>query len=411
MASPTDIQESAQALFCALANKHGATNIDATFNKETYPTYLDFKKAWNKKNKSVTIEKAFQTHVKSGKASFDEIEEFLHGTKEKSKSKKNDWYYSSLQISKQLIKDIASISNKFNYVKSGDWSNIFWRHGDKEVMENIAKLYKKANDYQKLLVVSGSKADRPFDNINKWSTADIYFASETAKREIEDLVKEKKLDFTKLNSFVSKTITEGSLLPLSLKKQPNSVTIKKVNFNRPQEQKDIDKLEYSGTEDWKKFDPKKDDINKYKRTLILFMSKDKKLTLQLRHDASTEIFKGVVVIPGSGAFEGSISAGGIRDMIKTVDANFAKKWYDTYDNVNIKFRERKSFLDKELKTKDRARYDEEREMASALVTNEVNPLLLDWLKKDQKRSDLFVRAIYTYATARSTNSSKYVIAK
>ena len=38
MASPTDIQESAQALFCALANKHGATNIDATFNKVTYPT-------------------------------------------------------------------------------------------------------------------------------------------------------------------------------------------------------------------------------------------------------------------------------------------------------------------------------------------------------------------------------------
>ena len=411
MASPTDIQESAQALFCALANKHGVSNIDKTFNKDAYPTYLDFKEFWNKKYKSITIEKAFETHVKSGKASFQEIEEFLHGTKEKSKSKKNEWYYSSLQIAKQLIKEIDSISHKFSYVKAGDWSNIFWRHGDKEVMENIAKLYKKANDYQKLLVVTGSKADRPFDNINKWSTADIYFASETAKKEIEDLVKEKKVDFTKLNSFVSKTITEGTLLPLSLKKQPNSVTIKKVNFNRPQEQKDIDKLEYGGTEDWKKFDPKKDDINKYKRTLILFMSKDKKLTLQLRHDASTEIFKGVVAIPGSGAFEGSVSAGGIRDMLKTVDPAFASTWYKTYDEANIKFRERKEFLDKELKSKDRKRYDEERERASALVTNEINPLMLNWLNKNSKNADMFVRSIYTYATARSGNSAKYVIAK
>jgi hypothetical protein len=411
MASPTDIQESAQALFCALANKHGVSNIDKTFNKESYPTYLDFKEFWNKKYKSITIEKAFATHVKSGKASLQEIEDLLHGMKESSKSKKNDWYYSSLQIAKQLIKEIDSISNKFNYVKSGDWSNIFWRHGDSEVMENIAKLYKKANDYQKLLVVSGSQADRPFDNINKWSTADIYFASETAKKQIEEMVKEKKLDFTKLNSFVSKTISEGTLLPLSLKKQPNEVTIKKVNFNRPQEQKNTDKLEYSGTEDWKVFNPEKDDINKYKRTLILYMSKDKKMTLQLRHDASTEIFKGVVAIPGSGAFEGSISAGGIRDMLKTVDTNFAKKWYDTYDSANIKFRERKSFLDKELKAKDRKRYEEEREKASALVTNEINPLIIQWLNKNSENADLFVRAIYTYATARSGNSAKYVIAK
>lgn len=411
MATPTDIQESAQALFCALANKHGASNIDKTFNKEKYPTYLDFKEYWNKNYKTITIEKAFQSHVKSGKATFNEIEQLLHGTKETTKSKKNDWYYSSLQISKQLIKDIASISNNFSYVKSGDWTNIFWRHGDKEVMENIAKLFKKANDYQKELIKSGSKAARPFDNINKWSTADIYFAAESAKKEIEDMVKEKKLDYLKLNSFISKKISEGSLLPLSLKKQPNEVTIKKVNFNRPQEQREIDKLEYGGTENWKVFDDKKDDINKYKRTLILFMSKDKKLTLQLRHDASTEIFKGVVAIQGSGAFEGSLSAGGIRDILKTIDPTLANNWYKTYDDANKKFREKKAFLDKELKVKDRKRYDIERETASAFVTNEINPLLIEWLNKNKDKADLFVRAVYIYATARSDNSSKYVIAK
>lgn len=411
MASPTDIQESAQALFCALANKHGATNIDATFNKVTYPTYLDFKEAWNKKYPANTIERSFASHVKSGKASLDEIEQLLYGTKEKSKTKRNDWYYSSLEIAKQLIKDIAGISREFNYVKSGHWTNIFWAHGDKDVMDNMAKLFKKANDFQKSLVVAGSNAERPFDNINKWSTADIYFAADSVKKEISDMVKMKKLDYTQLNAFVGEKISEGTLLPLSLKKQPKQVVIKKINFDRPKQQKEIEKLEYHGVSTWKPFNPKKDDINKYTRTMFVYMSKDKSIFMQLRHDPSAEIYKGVVQLAGAGAFEGSISTGGIRDMLKTVDATFGDKWYKVYDEANLKFRARKEFLDVELKSKNRALYDEEREKASVQVTNLVNPMLIDWLEKNGEKANLWIRAVYTYATARSKNSAKYVIAK
>lgn len=412
MATPTDIQESAQALFCALANRVGTSGLSKFFDKEKFPTYLDFKLNWNKTFKTLSIEKAFQSHVKSGKASLSEIEDLLHGVKEASKYKKHDWYYSSLEIAKKLIQDIAKISNKFSYVKAGNWTDVFWRHGDKEVMDNMAVLFKKANDYQKVLVknAKGAKVARPFDNINKWTTADIYFAAENAKKQIESLVKESKLDYTKLNSFVSKLIADGTLLPLSLKKQPNRVTIKKVNFNRPQEQKDIDDLEYGGHSDWLPYVPKSD-ISNYTRTLIIYMSKDKKMKMQLRHDPSSGVLKGIVQIAGAGAFEGSLSAGPISDILKGLDPKFSAKWMKDYNESNKEFAATKKILDKEIKSKDRKRYDEERETASALVTNTSHPPLLIWLDKDKNRADMFIRGVYTYATARSNNSAKYVIAK
>ena len=75
------------------------------------------------------------------------------------------------------------------------------------------------------------------------------------------------------------------------------------------------------------------------------------------------------------------------------------------------FKEKKEFLDKELKSRDRKKYDVEREKLSALVTNQVNPPLMEWLEKNQNNANMFVRSLYTLATARSTNSAKYVIAK
>ena len=412
MATSTDIQESAQALFCALANRVGTAGLAKFFDKEKFPTYLDFKTNWNKTFKTLNIEKAFRDHVKSGKASLSQIEDLLHGVKETSKYKKHDWYYSSLEIAKKLIQDIAKISNKFSYVKAGNWQDVFWRHGDKEVMDNMVVLFKKANDYQKVLVKNGTggKIARPFADINKWTTADIYFAAESAKKQIQSLVKEDKLDYVKLNSFISKLIAEGTLLPLSLKKQPNQVTIKKVNFNRPQEEKDIDILEYGGHSDWKPYVPKSD-ISNYTRTLIIYMSKDKKLKMQLRHDPSTGVLKGIIQIVGAGAFEGSLSAGPIADILKGLDANFSATWMKDYNTANKEFVATKKILDKEIKTTDRKRYDNEREMASALVTNVTHPSLLNWLDKNKVRADMFIRSVYTYATARSNNSAKYVIAK
>ena len=141
------------------------------------------------------------------------------------------------------------------------------------------------------------------------------------------------------------------------------------------------------------------------------MSKDKTMELQMRHDPSSEGYKGVVKLSGAGAFEGSLSAGPIADILCTIDLSFGKRWYKVYQDANRIFKDYKVLLDEELKEKDRVQYDEKREKASAKVTNEVNPILIDWLNKNRQNADLFIRNVYTYATARSTNSSKYVIAK
>ena len=42
MATETEKFESAQALFCAIADKVGSSNIDKVLNIETYKTYSDF---------------------------------------------------------------------------------------------------------------------------------------------------------------------------------------------------------------------------------------------------------------------------------------------------------------------------------------------------------------------------------
>ena len=419
MAKKEDAQETAQALFCALADFHGVTNIDKVFNDKEYPSYFEFKAFWNKKYPNATIEKTFQKKLLAGKASLKDVEDLLYGAKEKGKAK-TEWYRSSLKIAAQLMKDITTISKNFSYLTPENWSDVFYAQGDKEVMENIAKLYKKANDNQKKLIENKNKhkdsdaeiikIPRPFDNINKWSTADIYFASDAAKKEISKMVSENKLDYTKLNAFISKMIASGDILPLSLKKQPNEVEIKKVNFNRPQEQKQIDKLEYGGISSWKKYD-EKINIKNYTRTLLVYMAKDKSMELQMRHDPSSEGYKGVIKISGAGAFEGSLSAGPIADILCTIDFSFGNQWYNVYQKANRIFKDYKAILDADLKDRDREQYDEKREIASAKVTNEINPLLINWLNNNKSYADLFIRNAYTYATARSTNSSKYVIAK
>ena len=54
----------------------------------------------------------------------------------------------------------------------------------------------------------------------------------------------KGLTFTTLNGFIGELIESGELLPLSLKKQTNEVIIKKVNFDRTSELKEISKIKF-----------------------------------------------------------------------------------------------------------------------------------------------------------------------
>jgi hypothetical protein len=66
-------------------------------------------------------------------------------------------------------------------------------------------------------------------------------------------------------------------------------------------------------------------------------------------------------------------------------------------------------LDK--KVIDRKQYDFEVGALSAMdVTNIVIPLIIEWLKNKKHAND-FVRVVYQYATSRSEDSAKFVIAK
>jgi hypothetical protein len=61
------------------------------------------------------------------------------------------------------------------------------------------------------------KFKESFSNINKWSPADIYFASPKAKKEIADEVSgNNKMTFSVLNKMISKMITKRMMMYFEL---------------------------------------------------------------------------------------------------------------------------------------------------------------------------------------------------
>ena len=405
--------ESAQALFCALADYLGASAVDEVFDLKKYPTYLDFKKYWDENYPQAKIQNTFKTHVDAD-VTLVSVEQLLSGKDVTSVREKDDWYKSSLLIAKKLIKDINTISKDFSSIKQPSWSSIFYVRGDKNVMENIGELYKRANETQKNLITEGSKGI-VFSNINKWSPADIYFASPAAKKQISDEVQSrKKMTFSILNRMISKMITEGQLLPLSLKKQTKEVKIEKVNFNRPLEMKKLSNIKYGGINDWKPYVKPKPGEKKIARYFEIYLNESKTEKVTFRHDPSSSgTFKGEIQIEGMEARSGSLTQGPMIGIFNLVDTTFASKFEKTLDEAMKQFRNNKKFYRQQFDKKiiDRKKYDFEVGALSAMdVTNVVIPLIINWLK-NKNHADDFVRVVYQYATSRSEESSKFVIAK
>jgi hypothetical protein len=419
MADDTSKAESAQALFCAMADFVGAAKVEKIFDEKLYPTYKIFKRFWDENYPTAKIGVAFKTHVDSGTTNLKEIEDFL--------MKDNTWYISSLKIAKKLIKDLEDISNKFNAIKRPSWSSVFYVRGDKEVMDNIQELFKEANDDQKkinqMLVESGQARKLLFGDINKWSPADIYFASPKAKKDIQNLVRKKQgLTFSTLNTFMASMISTGNLLPLSLKKQTQEVKIYKVNFSRPNELKEIEKVKSYGLSDWQ---PRKPG-GKNARDLKLYMSQDKTKYIQMLHvtDESGG-WKANNMDKNSEARHGSLSSQYVfSDALSLVDNSFASKWLSQFKTSNDKFKkELKDFTKnysggkkpKQLagqKEKDPVRlmYEETRTELSSEVTNKLIPMLISWFNKGDN-ADKFVRVIYQYTSSRSEDAGPFIIAK
>ena len=423
MADTTSLAESSQAFFCAIAdyltikNKNLGDFLDPKNKDKGLDTFSGFEKKWKEefKNKTDSLEKIYDKFTEASTGSqripYGEVEGFLMVDK--------GWYTSSCLIGKKLVEDISSISSGFS--KKPSTSDVWYYRGDKEVMKNLEDLFKAAN---------ATKTAPAFGDINKWSPADIYFATDKARDRIKASVdvytgkKAKAYGFDILNNMVSELIDKGEMLPISLKKQTNTVTIKKVNFDRVEEETEILKYKFNGfVQEWKKYTLDKPQTRDLK---IKFSNSDRDY-IKIRHDASTAAVKAEFESKDMEARGGSIGSWYVFcDLLSYLDQPLANKLKAEYRSENEKYKKEAKKLKDELETKlkrlkdekakkmARAQFDEERGALSAMmITNVIFPPLIKWLEANSKNNsrskdyvppaDRFIQELFKYITSRSSD--------
>lgn len=230
MADSPKQAEAAQALFSAIVDLKGAPI------PRSIPNYLIFKEKY-KKEIQIVSRKVITPGV-----SLNDIENFL--------VKDQDWYKSSINIANRLLVATKKLSKKtYNKIKPKG-IDLYYVRGDKNVFGSIDKLWKFTNESTKKTNLLEGKNDLIFNNINKWSPADIYLASAKAQRLLKTVASggdfkfklgrngttltsiDNFKSFAILNAFIKELIDDGELLPLSLKKSPDrkSTIIKTINY-------------------------------------------------------------------------------------------------------------------------------------------------------------------------------------
>jgi hypothetical protein len=408
----TAVQESAQALFCAMADYLGESKVDKVFDLEAYKTYPEFKEEWDSKNKSMTVETVYKDRVDAPTVPLRDIEALFKSD--------NDWYKSSVQIAKAIIKQVQDISRNFTKIKTPRWSDLFYLRDDKAVAGTIAELYSLANATQKKINAQpNASRGQVFSQINKWSPADIYFSSEKAKKELKDLLQEstrKSLTFGQLNSLISGLMDSGDLLPLSLKQQTKEAHLLKVNFSRKDELKVIGQFKYDKLKPWKSYTKAKHEARYLQ---FSYDPKHPQSFFRIRHDPETPAFKAEIVhTPGGGlavSREGSAAPEIMAEFMSMAEGNtnYSRKFISQFDKAEAEFKKiRNSKEYRDLGIRNRDKYRELREWHSAnLFTNVMFPDLIRWLESDKERSTRWIQLLYAYATSRSETSAKFVIAK
>jgi hypothetical protein len=418
----TKTSESAQALFCALADyvqlKRG--DLEKVFDVKTLQTYKAFKVNWDGTYPNYKISDIFKKNIETDVTTLGPIESGLISSP--------DWYKSSALIAKKLIEDIDTVVRGFKGIKKPKPTEIWFTRGDDAVAGNIQKLFEVANQTRKEMnAIEGKKKGIEFGQLNKWNPSDIYFATDVARNTLEKEVRKistrdgKCYLFSQLNSLISNLIEDGQLLPLSLKKSTREVHLYKVNFDRKYELSQFSHLKYDGLV--KPFQKSTETSLKTRDITVKFNPKDNKFKFQVQHDVSNAGFK--VSISGVEARGGGISSINIfASLMHPVDAAASIKFKKTFEDGNRKYKDwKKQWVKdygpapegKEAKEKGsplRKKFESDRAIASAInVTNKILPELAKWLDQSQEKSDKFVKIIYEYATSRTEDSGKFVIAK
>tara|TARA_Y200000002_G_C22613005_1_gene634711 strand:- start:50 stop:1246 length:1197 start_codon:yes stop_codon:yes gene_type:complete len=397
MADKTALAESSQALFCAVADFLGENKSDKMLDIKKYLTYTDFKRAVGEG----IVSKA-EKRIRTPGVSLTDIEIFL--------GKNNDWYKSSVLIALKLVKDITGVDADFKLKQEG-FQNLFYFRGDQEVMGNIEALFKIANKSP-----ITEKNQVKFGNVNKWSPADIYLATDIARGQITKALqnaKPKTYSFVDLNILTSNLIDSGDLLPLSLKKTTKDVQLQKVNFDKKDEIKALEKISLSPKKvtNWQPYKKVPFGTKGETRDMRAFLNNGGEI--KFRHDPSAKRFVAEFIGGGAEARGGSI--GSIKlfcELFALVDNETSKKVLKEYQEG-----EKKYFADlkliENLRAQDKKLFDFERGAISALnIINRIMPILKHWFTRtDQKKVDDFIRIIYQYITSRTPLSGKFIIAK
>ena len=230
MADSPKWAEAAQAIFCAVLDYEGKPFDPKPRN------YTAFKRKYGKQMKAV------DRNVKHPGVSLSTIEQNL--------TKDQDWYDSSINIANKVFTETKNIARKtHNRIRPAGIELFYLRdEGKGSVMGSIKDIYTHVNNTVKEKNRLTKSNDLTFNDLNKWSPADIYIASAAGKKILADIASGRQLSkpyklgkthLTSLDNFVTfgifnalirKMIIKGDLLPLSLKKAPKQVIIKTINF-------------------------------------------------------------------------------------------------------------------------------------------------------------------------------------
>lgn len=315
--------EAAQALFCAIADNQGK-------KLALLPNYRAFKIHYQKDIDAVKSKVKVDINLTT-------LESWLN--------KNEEWYKSSVAIANKLLDDLEKLAKKtYNKIKPKG-IDLFYVRGDEEVFGSMQVLFTST----KKAVKRENPSAVVFDNINKWTPADIYFASDYARTLLSNIAKGQDVKFTigkvklinlhyfrnfnLLNEFLRKLIESGDLLPLSLKKAPDEVKIKRINFLETDYAKAMENVYY------KELKISSDRAKSIFESIDfrIYFSKSTGHNLQFRDKVGPNHMNynfTATITGGAEAFDGSIGGGTIGQVISEVDVDLGKNF--TKENIEAK---------------------------------------------------------------------------